>query len=156
MKTNRSIRFSVKSGPPIGHRLLHFNISEDEIEVFDVNLSTVARLKCFPGDQATVFVRGLSADQTWAITGFLGPKEQSIVTITSTESDEVIVIRGNPPPTVTTGDLIRRLLPAIAIVFFFGFGKIYQKRFWRQYRQMNTRSLQNRIRETKNRAKKER
>jgi hypothetical protein len=96
----------------------------------------------------------MSADQIYAISGLLSPSQESILTITATDSDEVVVIRGSPPQKITNSDLLRKLMPAIAIIFFYGFGKPFQKRFWKQYRQLNTRSLHNRMRETQVRAKK--
>jgi hypothetical protein len=154
MKSNSSVRFLIKSSKPLGNQLFHFNLTNDEIEVFDRDLSTIARMKAFWADSATVFVRGISSDQRYAISGLLSPTQHSIVTITATDSDEVTVIRASPPQNVTAANLIQRILPAVAIVFFIGFGRPFQKRFWAQYRQMNTRSLQNRMRETQDRAKK--
>jgi hypothetical protein len=154
MKSNHSIRFRVSSSRPFDSALLHFNVTDDEISVFDANLSALAQLKCFWADTGAVFARGGSADGRYALSGLLGPARQSMLTITATDSDEVILIRASPPTKVEKGDLLRKLLPAIAIIFFVGFGRPYQKRFWRQYRQLNTRSLQNRMRETQSRARK--
>jgi hypothetical protein len=154
MKSNSSVRFRIKSRRALGHELIHFNVTDDAIDVFDGNLATIAQFKCFRADQTTVFARGMSADQIYAISGLLSASQESIVTITATDSDEVFVIRGSPPPKITNSDLLRKLMPAIAIIFFYGFGKPFQKRFWKQYRQLNTRSLHNRMRETQDRPKK--
>jgi hypothetical protein len=148
MRVNDSIRLQVKCAPPIRNHLLHVNITDDGAEVFDASLSLIARLKFGAVNGSVVFLRGVSTDGQYAFAGLINEASTSVVTGTATGSDEVFVIRATPPAEIGVGEIIVRLFPAIAVVFFAGFGKTYRRRFWRQYRTMNTRSLQNRMRET--------
>jgi hypothetical protein len=146
--SNNSVRLDVKCAAPIGNRVVHLTLRGDAADVFDASLSIIARLKFGAVNTSTAFLRGISADGRFDFAGLVREDATSVLTATATESDEVFVIRATPPAQVGAGEIIARLLPAIAVVFFAGFGRTYRKRFWRQYRTMNTRSLQNRMRET--------
>lgn len=149
MLVNDSVKFKVKSGRALGDPMLHFNLTSNSVEVFAENLSLLAVMDFVAVDTDSLFVRGTTSDGKFAISGVMGLKAPSVITLTSTQDDEVFVIRGTLPAEVTMGQIIARLVPGMSILFFMGFGRIYRKRFWLQFSQMNTRTLQNRLNEAK-------
>ena len=144
MKANGSVLIETKALRHIS-RLYHANVSNNKIELFATNMSLIASLVASKLDNQTVSIRGTSPNGAYSIFGYMSPVEKSLITITSTNSDDVYIIRGIPPHRLTAPEIISRILPSIAIVVFMGFGRIYRARFWRQYSQMNTRTLQNKI-----------
>ena len=144
MKANGSVEIETKATRHIS-RLYHSNITNNKIELFNINKSLIATITAYRLDNQTVSLRGSSTDGNYSIFGYASPFQKSLITVTSTKSDDVYFIRGIPPHRLTATEFISRILPSIAIVIFMGFGRIYRARFWRQYGQMNTRTLQNRI-----------
>ena len=151
MKANNSIKFVVKSGYALGDPVWHINVTDDTAEVFDKALNPVALLKFGYADDVSAFVRGTALDGNFSISGVVGPMRQSVLTITATDSDLVFVVRATPPVEITGVQIVQKLIPSFCIVLFMGFGRIYRRRFWDQFSQMNTRTLQNRIQEAKQR-----
>lgn len=135
-------------------RLYHANITGNKIELFAQDLSLIATMNAYKLDNQTVTIRGSSLDGVYTIFGYMSPFQKSLITVTSTNSDDVYTFRGIPPHIITASEIFVRILPSIAIVFFMGFGRIYRARFWRQYSQMNTRTLQNRINKASSQNKK--
>jgi hypothetical protein len=153
MRANNSIRFLIKGGIGIENRCLHINITDNQIEVFDEALDLVTVLDSTSIDASTVFIRGRTLDGEYIVSGTLDRHRQSILTISATQSDDVMMIRGSPPKAMEAKDVAARLAPAIGIIFFMGFGRMFRARFWNQFSHMNTRSLQNRINELKQQGK---
>lgn len=152
-KTNNSIVFHVKSGNRLGDPTYWFNITDDNVEMFDANLSLIAVMKASNADNSSLALRGSTIDGKYTIAGIANPRRQSIITLTTLEDDTVYVIRATAPAHMTTGQVITKIIPSFCIIFFMGFGRTYRNRFWRQYRHMNTRTLQNRIHEVQQRNK---
>lgn len=148
MKANNSVRVRVKNTDKfLISDLLHFNITDRTIEMFDKNLTLVATLEATRADNYSVYLIGSNPTHTHTITGLVSPTKLSIITIASMIDDSSVVIRLSPPKKVTTASIISRIAPSIGIVFFLGFGRTYRNRFWRQFRTMNTGTLQNRMNE---------
>lgn len=144
LKSDGSIEIETKANRHIS-RLYYSNITNNKIELFDLNKTLMATMFASKLDNQTVTIRGTSTEGNYTIFGFASPFQKSLITVTSTQSDDVYFIRGIPPHKLTPTEIITRILPSIGIVVFMGFGRIYRARFWRQYNQMNTRTLQNRI-----------
>ena len=153
MKANNSIKFAVKSGHALKDPVFHINVTGDTAEVFDTSLAPVALLKFTGADDVSAFVRGTAFDGQFAVSGIVGPNRQCVLTVTATDSDLVLVIRATPPPRITSAQIVTKLIPSFCIVLFMGFGRVYRRRFWDQFSQMNTRTLQKRINEAKQREK---
>ncbi|OHT08017.1 hypothetical protein TRFO_23641 [Tritrichomonas foetus] len=153
MKINGSVKITTTALRYIG-KLYHANVTDNVIELFDDQLSLVSTISASKLDNQTVFLRGVSPNEDYLVSGFMSPNHKSIITITSTKSDDVYIIRGKPPKVITATEIIQRLLPALSILIFMGFGRVYRARFWNQYAQMNTRTLQKRINEVSKAQKK--
>lgn len=109
---------------------------------FDINYRII--------DNDHLLIRGQKNGQ-FSITGILSSKEMSELTITHFNSDKVTLVRVTPEKELTKTQLLTKLMPGICILFFYGFGRRYRERFWKQFNKMNTVTLQRHI----NRATKE-
>ena len=151
MKSNGSVKIETTASRYIS-KLYHANISNNKIEFFDSNLDKLADIHVTRQNDTFAYLKGNSSH--FNIFGFVSPLERSMMSIVSTNSDEVYLFRGKPPHVITPSELIQRILPSVAILFFMGFGRVYRVRFWKQYNQMNTRTLQNKINQASKEQKK--
>ena len=94
----------------------------------------------------TIFVKG-TFEKNYFVSGIISTngKHLSELTITVKDTDTVILIRAKPEKVLSPAEYFAKLSPAIAILFFMGFGRTYRKRFWKQFNQMNTVTLQRHI-----------
>ena len=151
MQANQSVRCAVKSGRLLGNPTFYFNIDDESIEMFDEALEHIATLSLHYLGNLTAYFKGATVNGEKLISGHVSKNSQNmIIAISSTRSDEVTMITGTTPNTLTPTRLFVKLIPALLIIFFFGFGKAYRKRFWKQFNQMNTNTLKMRISEAMN------
>lgn len=149
MLSNNSILSQIYSTPPIGNTIFHFNITSNVIDVFDVSMQPKATVKMLPIDEENIALRGYSNDNEYDIYGYISSnkKKTSQIFIASLDRSDVYVMNNIMQKNITLFEILERLTPGLCVLFFMGFGKLYQKHFWNQFSQMNTRTLQNRINE---------
>ena len=94
----------------------------------------------------TIFIKG-TFEEKYYVTGILATsgRHLSELTVTVKDTDTVYLVRVKPEKVLSPAEYFAKLSPAIAILFFMGFGRTYRKRFWRQFNQMNTVTLQRHI-----------
>lgn len=145
---NNTFKCIIKSGSALGKQVYSFNIDSTSIEVLNEFSENLANLNLQYFENMTCYFNGRTIDDKHYISGqFSAIDDALLMTISNFDDDGVFLISGKIPEKLTTYDILMKLTPSFAIVFFFGFGKIYQKRFWKQFNQMNTMTLHKRINE---------
>lgn len=125
-----------------------FQFSDELVSVFNENSELVLPINYHFYDDNTISLHGVYQSQ-FNVVGILSLSNPSQITFSSRVSDEVYIVQLIAPVKLTFTDYFVKLSPAFAIVFFMGFGRYYRSRFWKQFNQMNTRTLQRAINEAK-------
>ena len=140
----------------LDEKFFNFQINEDgTINLYyDENWTEIPSYLTYTQfDTSNIFVQG-NIMEKYIISGLISSQSYSELTVTIKDTDEVIITRIKPEKVLTKTDYLTKLTPSFAILFFMGFGRIYRKRFWKQYNKMNTATLQRHINEAEEKEKK--
>lgn len=146
---NNTFRVEYRSGLNKSYLTYHFDFDDDEgFVVSDSNHEPVIEGSVLLLLNGTLYFSG-KFNNNLSITGLFDIQMPSEAIIRDTTNGKSSIIRVIPAKRITYTELVHRLTPAFAILFFYGFGRNFRKRFWRQFNQMNTLTLQNRMNEAK-------
>ncbi|EAY04350.1 hypothetical protein TVAG_070000 [Trichomonas vaginalis G3] len=130
---------------PVFGMFLRIETPEPNIfSVIDNDNSTLFEIDYKEVDSHSLLIRGAKPGNS-TLTGTISYDTPSLLTFTFANTDKSVLMRITPEKELTKLQLLTKLTPAICILFFYGFGRQYRRRFWSQFNRMNTATLQRHI-----------
>lgn len=146
MRANGSVLSEFRCAPPLGNAVYNFDIGESGgVTVLDAALREIAQVALGERGGAAE-VRGRAGE--YDVVGFLSADRRwaSQVLIAERNGGDVYVMNGMEPPGAKE-EIVKRAAPALCLLVLMVVGRAVQRRFWKQYARMNTRTLLRREKE---------